>query len=52
MNGEVYTGYKRNGKVVEHNFKRPARVIKKLVHLKYVKNYQIDIVKSLRKVED
>lgn len=28
MNGEVYTGYKRNGKVVEHNFKRPARVIK------------------------
>jgi len=28
MNGEIYTGYKRNGKVVELNSKKPARSMK------------------------
>jgi hypothetical protein len=29
MNGEMYTEYRRNGKVVEHNFIKPARFMKK-----------------------
>lgn len=29
MNGEMYTRYKRNGKVVEHNSIKPARFMKK-----------------------
>ncbi|CAI6359890.1 unnamed protein product [Macrosiphum euphorbiae] len=29
MNGEIYTGYKRNGKVVEHNSIKAARSMKK-----------------------